>query len=210
MLIKPAADIPSSEITDKKVYLNRREFIRAAGGTALVTATGALAAETLLQAQVPAPHGRKLVTPEEPAQHDREAEHLGAHHHLQQLLRVRARGRRRPVEAGQGVQARRAVDGHRRRRVRQAGQDESRRHPQGRDARGSHLPPPLRRGVVDGDSLGRVPARQLHQAGRADLESEIRRVHHACTTRGDCPASSSRCWTGPTSKGCGWTKRCIR
>ena len=57
MLIKPPADIPSSEITDKKVYLNRREFIRAAGGTALVTATGALAAETLLQAQVPAPHG---------------------------------------------------------------------------------------------------------------------------------------------------------
>ena len=32
MLIKPPADIPSSEITDKKVYLNRREFIRAAGG----------------------------------------------------------------------------------------------------------------------------------------------------------------------------------
>ena len=66
MLIKPPADIPSSEITDKKVYLNRREFIRAAGGTALVTATGALAAETLLQAQVPAPHGRKLVTRKSP------------------------------------------------------------------------------------------------------------------------------------------------
>ena len=66
MLIKPPADIPSSEITDKKVYLNRREFIRAAGGTALVTATGALAAGTLLQAQVPAPHGRKLVTQKSP------------------------------------------------------------------------------------------------------------------------------------------------
>ena len=66
MLIKPPVDIPSSEITDKKVYLNRREFIRAAGGTALVTATGALAAGTLLQAQVPAPHGRKLVTRKSP------------------------------------------------------------------------------------------------------------------------------------------------
>ena len=32
MLIKPPADIPSSEITDKKLYLNRREFIRAAAG----------------------------------------------------------------------------------------------------------------------------------------------------------------------------------
>jgi sulfoxide reductase catalytic subunit YedY len=66
MLIKPPADIPSSEITDKKVYLNRRAFIRAAGGTALATATGALAAGTLLQAQVPAPHGRKLVTRKSP------------------------------------------------------------------------------------------------------------------------------------------------
>jgi sulfoxide reductase catalytic subunit YedY len=59
MLIKPPSDIRSSEITDKKVYLNRRDFIRAATGTAAV-ATGVFgAAETLLAAQ-PAPHGRKL------------------------------------------------------------------------------------------------------------------------------------------------------
>ena len=31
MLIKRPADIRSSEITDEKLYLNRREFIRAAG-----------------------------------------------------------------------------------------------------------------------------------------------------------------------------------
>ena len=30
MLIKPSADIRSSEITDKKLYLNRREFLQAA------------------------------------------------------------------------------------------------------------------------------------------------------------------------------------
>ena len=30
MLIKRASDIRSSEITDKKLYLNRRDFIRAA------------------------------------------------------------------------------------------------------------------------------------------------------------------------------------
>jgi sulfoxide reductase catalytic subunit YedY len=60
MLIKRPADIPSSEITDKKVYLNRRAFIRAAGGTAAIAATGVLAAEALLTAQPPAPHGAKL------------------------------------------------------------------------------------------------------------------------------------------------------
>jgi sulfoxide reductase catalytic subunit YedY len=66
MLIKRPADIRSSEITDKKVYLNRREFIRAATGTALATASGAFATETLLYAQQPAPHGRKLMTTKSP------------------------------------------------------------------------------------------------------------------------------------------------
>jgi sulfoxide reductase catalytic subunit YedY len=66
MLIKRPADIPSSEITDKKVYLNRREFIRTATGTALATAAGALVTEELLHAQQPAPHGRKLMTTKSP------------------------------------------------------------------------------------------------------------------------------------------------
>ena len=59
MLIKPASDIRSSEITDKKLYLNRREFIRATTGTAVAAATGLLGAEAVLHA-APAPHGRKL------------------------------------------------------------------------------------------------------------------------------------------------------
>ncbi len=65
MLIKPPADIPSSEITDKKVYLNRRQFIRAAAGTAAVTG-GVVAAGRWLSAQQPAPHGAKLVTRKSP------------------------------------------------------------------------------------------------------------------------------------------------
>src|ERR1700730_14695238 len=40
MLIKKGDDIKSSEITDKKVYLNRRLFMRAAALAATVTATG--------------------------------------------------------------------------------------------------------------------------------------------------------------------------
>jgi methionine sulfoxide reductase catalytic subunit len=60
MLIKRPADIPSSEITDKKTYLNRRDFIRAATGTAAVAAAGIVGAEALLEAQPPAPHGAKL------------------------------------------------------------------------------------------------------------------------------------------------------
>src|SRR5437870_1631310 len=63
MLIKRPSDIRSSEITDKKLYLDRRQFIRAAGGTAVAAATGIglfSGAEGLLEAAQPAPHGRKL------------------------------------------------------------------------------------------------------------------------------------------------------
>jgi sulfoxide reductase catalytic subunit YedY len=59
MLIKRASDIPTSEITDKKLYLNRREFIQAAAGTALA-ATGVLALDSVVGAATPAAHGRKL------------------------------------------------------------------------------------------------------------------------------------------------------
>ena len=60
MLIKRPADIRSSEITGKTTYLNRRQFIQAAGGTAAVLAAGALESEVALHAATPAPHGAKL------------------------------------------------------------------------------------------------------------------------------------------------------
>src|SRR5207237_1397180 len=60
MLIKRQPDIPASEITDKRLYMNRRNFIRAAGGTAVVAAAGVLGTEASLNAAQPAAHGRKL------------------------------------------------------------------------------------------------------------------------------------------------------
>ena len=54
----------------------------------------------------------------------------------------------------------RALDGDGRRRGRQAGR-RTRSKTSSRDsARGADLPAPLRRGVVDGDSVGRLPARR--------------------------------------------------
>jgi sulfoxide reductase catalytic subunit YedY len=62
MLIKPAPDVRSSEITDKKLYVNRRDFLRTATGAAAgaATAAGVLGAGSALQAAQPAPRGRKL------------------------------------------------------------------------------------------------------------------------------------------------------
>ncbi len=51
MLIKPAPDVRSSEITDKKLYLNRREFLAATAGV--------LGAAAIVEAKG-APHGRLL------------------------------------------------------------------------------------------------------------------------------------------------------
>src|SRR5919106_1171973 len=42
MLLKPRTEIPSSEITDKKLYLRRREFIQAAAMTTVGAAAGTL------------------------------------------------------------------------------------------------------------------------------------------------------------------------
>jgi sulfoxide reductase catalytic subunit YedY len=63
MLIKRPADIPSSEITDKKLYLNRRQFIQVAGAVAGAAAgVGVLTkGAAVLHAVQPAVHGRKLV-----------------------------------------------------------------------------------------------------------------------------------------------------
>ena len=60
MLIKHPPDIRSSEITDPKLYLNRREFIRAATGTAAAVATGLALGDAWVEAATPAAHGRKL------------------------------------------------------------------------------------------------------------------------------------------------------
>ncbi len=63
MLIKQAPDIRSSEITDKKLYVNRREFMRSATVAAAAAATGAgvlAGTSASLEAAAPAPHGRKL------------------------------------------------------------------------------------------------------------------------------------------------------
>ncbi len=56
MLIKPAPDVRSSEITDKKLFFNRREFLAAAGLAAAGVAAGSATTEAK-----GAPHGRLLL-----------------------------------------------------------------------------------------------------------------------------------------------------
>src|SRR5580765_940142 len=60
MLIKKPADIRSSEITDRKAYLNRREFLRTTAGVAVAGAGVIAGSRELFAAGQVAPHGRKL------------------------------------------------------------------------------------------------------------------------------------------------------
>jgi len=60
MLIKKPADIRSSEITDQKLFLNRRQFFQATAGLAAVGAGLAATSRVALAAGKPAAHGTKL------------------------------------------------------------------------------------------------------------------------------------------------------
>jgi sulfoxide reductase catalytic subunit YedY len=60
MLIKPPVNIPSSEITNKRLYLDRRTFIRSATAATLASAGALLGAEVPVRAAQTASHGRHL------------------------------------------------------------------------------------------------------------------------------------------------------
>ena len=138
-------------------------------------------AEAMLDAQQPAPHGRKLdERQEEPAQHADEKpntwEEITTYNNYYEF----GTDKDSPADArAQVPQARRRGRWRSTASATRPAKYAPRGHPQGADARGAHLPAPLRRGVVDGDSVGRLPAVELHQEVRADVEGEVRRVHDA-------------------------------
>ena len=118
MLIKRAADIRSSEITDKRLYHSRREFLQTAAGTVAVAAAGVVGGEALLDAETPAPHGRKLEHIEKsPLSTDERPntwEQITTYNNYYEF----GTDKDSPSMYARQLQAR-AVDGHGRRRVRQ-------------------------------------------------------------------------------------------
>ena len=59
MLIKPTSDIRSSEITDERLYLRRREFFKAAAIPALAAAAGWVPPSLAVAGQTPIPNVKK-------------------------------------------------------------------------------------------------------------------------------------------------------
>ena len=160
MIIKKPSDILSSDITPKSVYLGRREFLQAAGITAAATLTGAFTGSRDVAAA-----GEKLVTKFRIVTTDDRDLPAQRHLDLQQLLRVRLGENRSRQELREVPDL--AVVGHGRRALQQARNLYARRHPQAASARGARLPHALRRSLVDGHSLGWLPARRPAEAVRA-------------------------------------------
>ena len=210
----PVVDrIADSEITPREVYLNRRTFMRAG----LLAATAAGTALLYRTAQ-----------PRQPG-HDRDAGHRRARSPrrtpngfwVDEPLTPRASilNYNNFYEFStdkDGVAAAAAgfkttgwqVDG--RRPGAQAARVRPRRSPAAQPARGARLPDALRRGLVDGDSVGRLLAVEAARRGRADGRREVRRLRDAARSGADAEPEHRRRSSGRTSKGCASTRRCIR
>ena len=169
MLIKRTKgwELPERQATPESRYLRRRELVAAMGlGAATIGLPGLAAAQDAdpSAGRYPAPAQRQVRRAR--ADHRRTAGH-----HLQQLLRVRHRQEhlaRRPEARGP------AVDHQGERQGRQAVRDRHRR-PFGQDAaRGTRLPPSLRRNLVDGRAVVGLPAAL---AGRVLQANRRRQVH---------------------------------
>jgi sulfoxide reductase catalytic subunit YedY len=66
MLIKSARNIPSSEITPRHIYLNRREFLHAAGFGAAAVLTGAVGPDPVVAAAEKLAVAKRMVTTSDP------------------------------------------------------------------------------------------------------------------------------------------------
>ena len=214
MLIKRPADIRSSEITDKKLYLNRRQFIQAAGAIAgAATGVGVLTkGAAVLHAVQPAAHGRKLRERQEGQplqQHQRRSdEHVGANHHVQQLLRVRHRQRpaRRTLEELQD----RRVDAYPSKAS--APSRASTRSTTSSRARRSKSASTGCAASKRGRWSFRGPAFRSATSSNA-AGRRRRRTTSGCprsSTPSRCRVSARTSSTGRTSKRCAWTKPCTR
>ena len=204
MLIKRPADIRSSEITDKKLYFEPAG-VHARGRPAAGAAAGAgvfWAADATLSAAEPAPHGRKLenVKPSELSVTNEKAnswEQITTYNNFYEFGTDKEDRRRCYAKSLKTEPWTVVVEGECAKPAEYTLEDILK----GADARRADLPAALRRGVVDGDSVGRLPAVRTSSSG----SSRRRRRNSSSSTRWPiprrCPASGRRSLRWPYIEG---------
>ena len=206
MLIKRPTAIAPSEITSRDRYLNRREFMQASA--ALAAAAGLATAGVWLPRSAHAgtklPDLRKsaLSTTGEELTPYKDVTTYNNYYEF-------GTGKDDPSETANKLRTR-PWSVARRGRGQQAQGVRHRGNPQTGAAGRADLPHALRRGLVDGDTVGRLFVQRDHQARPAHVQGQIRAIHLARRSRADARASGCRSSTGPTRRACAWTKRCIR
>ena len=165
MLIRPPADIRPSEITDRRLYMRRREFMvgAAAIGAAAMLPAGAHAA-TLAAAKSPLSTDEKP-TPLKDVTHYNNFYEFGVN-------------KTDPAANAHTLKTKPwkvKVDGL----ARQARRLRPRRSHQGHRAGGAHLPDALRRRLVDGHPVDRRAAGERAQARRSAGQRQVRRLRDA-------------------------------
>ena len=202
MFIQKPADIRPSEITDRRIYRQRREFLRAAG---------IAAASLFLPVAVEA--GQQLTGVRKSA--FRVDEKLTDYKHVTSYNNFYEFGTDKSDPAKNSKNFRSApwtvtVDGEVKRPARYQLEDLLKHHPLEERV--------YRLRCVEAWSMvvpvGRFSARRSRQACRADVAREVRRIHHVARPGAECRASGRVCLapvsTGRTSRACGWTRPCTR
>ena len=193
MLIRLPSAVPPSEITPKAVYEKRRELLKAAAAVALLP--GMAAAQQKLQAK-PGPFS----TMERPTP----ADLVTSYNNFYEFGTEKDDPARYAPDAEDP-----AVDGAGRGRGEAGAGLRHRRAAQARAARGARLPAALRRGwsmVIPwvGFPLAEL-IKRVEPTGNAKFVEFV-----TLADPKQMPGFARRCSTGPTSRACGSTRRCIR
>ncbi len=155
MLIRKPQDIAPSEITSPELYARRRDFLRM--GTGLVVSAAAAPVLPAIAAESRKTTVKLFGVKPSPLSTDEKQntyEQVTTYNNFYEFGTDKDDPARQRPHA-----ARAAVDGGDRGRGEEAAVARHRRPDEARTARGAHLSHALRRGLVDGDPVGRLPAR---------------------------------------------------
>ena len=208
MQVKPGADIRSSDITPRDLYLGRRDFLASAGKAAVAAFAGTAGFSKDAESAVP---GDKLavtkrvvttsdtLTPQQAVTSDRNYYEFGSV--KSDPARNAGTFKPKPWSVTVDGLCGKPDDVH------HGGRAEAARH------RGTGLSDAVRRGMVDGDPVGRVFAARLPRAIPAAIHRQVRGVRLRPLACRRWPASGSdsrKSCPGLIGKDCGWTKPCTR
>ena len=160
MLIKKPADIKSSEITPKGIYLNRRQFMTSASA-GLIAGGAALAGIDILRPSGRAYAGEKLANVKKSSYSINEKQNslkeITKYNNFYELGTDKETRRKRQISHHA------SLDGRGRRRSQESQNIRHRRPDKISPARGADLSAALRRSLVNGDSLGRLSTQLADQ-----------------------------------------------